>query len=169
MPNRRYDPSTLGRIDAVDVVALDASARVGSVSEFIRSSGALGEIRLTDEDAERIAALWRALPSGKQARCHSPPYGLRFWLAGRKLLEASICWECDNVFGYAGDDTLHFAFEFEGSRVRVAPHAVPTCPSHERRSNPALNPTGLWAAGLTPTALGRQRDAVQWLSDLGGP
>lgn len=111
MSSRGYDPSTLGRIDAVDVVALDAAAPVASVSEYIRSSGVVGEIRLTGEDAERIAALWRALPPGEQARCHIPPYGLRFWLSGRKLIEASICWQCDNVYGYAGNQAVHFGFD----------------------------------------------------------
>jgi hypothetical protein len=110
MPLRQHDPSTLGRIDAVDVVALNASASVGSVNEFIRSA-VVGEIRLTDVDAERIAVLWRALPPSEQARCHIPPYGLRFWLAGQKVIEASLCWECDNVYGYAADETMHFSFD----------------------------------------------------------
>jgi len=108
---REYDPSTLGPIDAVDVVALDASVTVSSVGEFIRSTAALGEIRLTGVDAERIAALWRALPPSDQARCHIPPYGLRFWFSGRKLIDASICWQCNNVYGYAGDERLYFGFD----------------------------------------------------------
>jgi len=121
---RKYHPSTLGRIDAVDVVAFDPRARVGGVSEFIRSSGVLGEVRLTDVDAERIAALWRKLPSGEQARCHNPPFGLRFWLFGEKLLEASICWECDNVYGYAGDEMLHFEFD---ARAPVSESLLEQC------------------------------------------
>lgn len=105
-----YEPSTLGQVDAVDVVALDSTIRVRSVSEFIRL-GVLEEVRLNDLDAERIALLWRGLPSSESARCHMPPYGLRFWLLGEKRLEASICWECNNVYGYAGDERLHFAFD----------------------------------------------------------
>jgi len=113
-----YAPSTLGRIDAVDVIALDRSVRVGSVTEYIRASGVLGEVRVTGVDAERIAALWRALPPGEQARCHNPPYGLRFWLSGEKLLEASICWECDNVYGYVGEEMLHFEFDSKAPASR---------------------------------------------------
>jgi hypothetical protein len=107
-----YDPSTLGPVDAIDVVALDAHERVGRVNEYIRTGAAGREVRLTDaEDVERIAGFWRSLPAGEQARCHIPPYGLRFWRAGTKVLEASLCWECNNVFGYAGDQELWFAFD----------------------------------------------------------
>lgn len=106
-----HAPSTLGRIDAVDVVALDPSAARRGMHEFMRSRAVLREHRLTGADAEQIAALWRALPSGEQARCHIPPYGLRFWLGGQKLLEASLCWECNNVFGYAAGEKLHFSFD----------------------------------------------------------
>ena len=90
----------------------------------------MGEVRLTEEDSERIAALWRALPAGEQARCHIPPYGLRFWLSGRKLIEASICWKCDNVYGYAGDAPLHFAFDSKApvsvSLLMQCRHVLPT-------------------------------------------
>jgi hypothetical protein len=138
MPIRHHDPSTLGRIDAVDVVALDSSVPVGGVNEFIRSRAVAGEIRLTDVDAEHIAALWRSLPSGEQARCHIPPYGLRFWLAGRKVLEASICWECDNVYGYAGDETLHFPFD---SKAPVSVSLLMQC-RHVLPARGGLTPRG---------------------------
>jgi hypothetical protein len=107
-----YDPATLGDVDRIDVVAISADTPVGSVNDFVRSEAVEGEVRLTDStDVERIASLWRALPSGEQARCHAPPFGLRFWLAGKKLLEASICWDCDNVYGYVDNQPLHFAFD----------------------------------------------------------
>lgn len=112
MAARAHDPSTLGPVDAIDVVALDADSNVGRVNEYMRSGAVGREIRLTDrEDVERIAALWRSLPPGEQARCHIPPYGLRFWRGGVKVLEASLCWECHNVFGHAGDQELWFAFD----------------------------------------------------------
>jgi hypothetical protein len=80
-----YDPSTLGQVDAVDVIALDYSRapKVRSVNEFIRSPAVIRERRLQAADAERIAALWRGLPPGEEARCHMPPFGLRFWSAGK--------------------------------------------------------------------------------------
>jgi len=111
MPSLPYDPATLGSVDRVDVLAISADARVGSVNDFVRSDVVRGVVSLIErQDVERMAALWRALPSGEQARCHTPPFGLRFWLAGQKLLDASICWDCNNVYGYVGNQPLHFAF-----------------------------------------------------------
>ena len=112
MTSLPYDPATLGSVDRIDVVAIYPDAPVGSVNDFVRSDAVRGEVSLIDvTDVDRIAALWRALPPGEQARCHTPPFGLGFWRAGRKLLEASICWDCDNVYGYIGDQPLHFAFD----------------------------------------------------------
>jgi hypothetical protein len=106
-----HDPATLGEIDAVDVVDLDHDpAKVKTVADYIRVA-VRAERRLTGADAQRIADLWRKLPPGEQARCHMPPYGLRFWRAGQLLVEASLCWECANVYGYAGDEGLWFGFD----------------------------------------------------------
>lgn len=70
-------------------------------------------VRLVGSEANRIAALWRALPEAEQMRCHVPPFGLRFFAGGELVCEASICWECNNVFGQAGADEMFF--EFDGS------------------------------------------------------
>ena len=116
------------------MVRLDASAlgtgAVSSVHEFIRSGAVPGEIKLEGVDAERIASLWRQLPPGEPARCHIPPYGLRFWQAGKKVIEASLCWECNNAYGYSGRQTLWFTFDAKAP-VSVAllmqlRHVLPT-------------------------------------------
>jgi hypothetical protein len=107
-----HDPSTLGSVDRIDVVAISRDARVGSVNGFLQSDAVTSEVSLVDrEDVERVAALWRSLPAGEQARCHTPPFGLRFWLADRKVLQASICWDCNNVYGYVGTLPIYFPFD----------------------------------------------------------
>ena len=68
-------------------------------------------VRATGPEATRIAALWRDLPPGEEARCHTPPFGLRFYFGRRLVCEASICWQCNNIFGNAGDEELFFAFD----------------------------------------------------------
>jgi hypothetical protein len=119
-----YDPSTLGEIDAVDVLSIDlasyaegaprselnSSIITAPVNEIVRSSPRR-TIRLIGPDAQRIADLWRRLPPTEQARCHTPPYGLRFWLAGQKVIEASLCWECSNAYGYAGETPISFTMD----------------------------------------------------------
>lgn len=70
-------------------------------------------VRLVGADAERVAEMWRALPEAGQMRCHIPPFGLRFFASGELACEASICWQCNNIFGQAGADEVFF--EFDGS------------------------------------------------------
>src|SRR5687767_2300929 len=110
-----YDPATLARVDAVDTIALDLSAAGARGSrmanEFIRSNPVRAAVRLTGAEAERIAALWRALPPGKNTGCHEPGYGLRFWLADQIQVEASLCWACHNAYGYVGDQAMSFTFD----------------------------------------------------------
>ena len=105
-----YDPADLTEIDAGDVVALDSSAHVQGVREFIRLAN-VRETKLMGRDAQAIAELWRRLTPAEPARCHIPPYGLRFWLAGHKIVEASLCWECNNAYGYAGHTPVSFTFD----------------------------------------------------------
>jgi len=119
-----YDPSTLGEIDAVDVVSIDLAGYYESaprsavnsfviaapVNEIIRSPSHRS-VRLAGGDAQRIASLWRRLPPTEPARCHTPPYGLRFWLAGQMVVDASLCWECANAYGYAGETPVSFTLD----------------------------------------------------------
>jgi hypothetical protein len=111
-----YDPSTLSKVDAAAVVELAAWARQsappgGSIQDLIRSA-ATREVMLTEsEDVERIADLWRVLRPAEQARCHMPRFGLRLFLGGTVVAEASLCWECNNAYGYAGSDAIAFTFD----------------------------------------------------------
>ena len=85
-----YDRSTTGNVDRVEVEVLSYGERRGS------------KFSCTQAQGEEIARLWRTLPEAEQVRCHIPAYGLRFY-AGRVmfqpvlLLEASLCWQCNNI------------------------------------------------------------------------
>ncbi len=105
-----YSPTSLPRIAGVDVVVLDASAPVSSANDYIRA-GAIRSIDLTGETAQLIASLWRQLPPDQQARCHIPPYGLRFYSDGGVILEASIYWQCNNIYGKIGG--MDFSYQFD--------------------------------------------------------
>ncbi len=110
-----YDPATLGEVDAVAVVELDASARRTApprlLSALVRDA-ATREVSLTDpEDVERIASLWRALRPADEARCHIPRFGLRFFRDDGVVAEASLCWECNNAYGRVPSEPMRFTFD----------------------------------------------------------
>ena len=108
---------TIPRVKAVtevEVVVLTGS-KSDRVSDFMETAAKSDapRVKLLGRDAGLIANLWNALPPGHQDRCHIPPFGLRFFSAGTLLLEASLCWECNNIFGIA--DGARFSFEFDAS------------------------------------------------------
>lgn len=105
-------PSSLPGIDAVEVVSL-RGLNPNRVSEYMAVAKDARWVRLVGSEAKRIAEMWRALPDGEQARCHVPPFGLRFFAGSKLVCEASICWQCNNIFGRAGADEDFF--EFDGS------------------------------------------------------
>jgi hypothetical protein len=115
MPVSDDDPATLVEIDTAVMVQLDSSAigrlRLGRMNGLIRSEAVVREVVLIGEDADRIASLWRALRPAEEARCHTPQFGVRFLLDGEAMAEASLCWECNNAYGYAGTKELHFTFD----------------------------------------------------------
>ena len=99
-------------VDSVEVVDL-AGLTPDRVRDYLKAADAAGapRVRLLGRDVEEIAALWNELPPGEQARCHTPPFGLRFFCEGVLLLEASLCWECSNIFGVAGGGAFECQFD----------------------------------------------------------
>lgn len=102
-------PSSLGPIDAVEIVSLHG-VDPRRVDYYMLAATDAPHVRLTGPEARRIATLWRTLPAGDAKRCHIPPFG-RFFLAGRLICQASLCWQCNDLFGHAGQDKLSFAFD----------------------------------------------------------
>ncbi|HYG10929.1 MAG TPA: hypothetical protein VD835_13355 [Pyrinomonadaceae bacterium] len=105
----KFNPALLPEIDAVDVVKLKG-IHAGNVDAYMQGVVEAPHVLVMDELAQQIADLWRRLPSGAQARCHTPPYGLRFYRCGELQFQASICWQCNNIFGDAKGEQVFFAF-----------------------------------------------------------
>jgi hypothetical protein len=113
-----YRPEGLGSIDSVVVVDL-RGVDADRVHEHIAESDALRSANVSGVAAQEIAELWRALPPGEAMRCHTPPYGLRFRLGTSPVLDASVCWECNNAFGFVGGESIYFAFDAGATASRA--------------------------------------------------
>lgn len=101
-----YLPSSLPTISIVEVLVLK-NVDIADIREAV----AVPSVSLQGEDAQRVAALWRLLPTGKRYRCHIPPFGLRFLDGGVVICQASLCWDCNNIFGNANGNA--FAYNFD--------------------------------------------------------
>jgi hypothetical protein len=112
-----FAPSSLPAVDAVEVVNL-RGVDPNRVDEFMAAAKDAKYVRLVGDKAQRIAAAWRNLPEGEQARCHIPPFGLRFYAGRELILEASICWQCNNIAGKAGAEGVFFEFDGEHAQSR---------------------------------------------------
>lgn len=88
----------LPQVEFVDIVNLKG-VETNCVSEYMQNAVDAPSIRLEGKAAEEIADLWRRLPKDLNMRCHIPPFGLRFYCNGELYLRASLCWQCDNIFG----------------------------------------------------------------------
>ena len=86
----------LANIDVVEV--LDLRGKFPSISNGLITSSRI--VKVEGDLAQQIANLWRQLSPGQSARCHIPPFGLRFYSQNQVVLQASMCWECDNMYIY---------------------------------------------------------------------
>ena len=113
----RYTPASLPSITAVDVVVL-RDIEANRVDEYMREAEGATSVTLAGEAAQRIASLWRQLPPDEMSRCHMPPFGLRFRSGGVVICQASVCWECNNIFGDQGGEPLAYGFDATASVAR---------------------------------------------------
>jgi hypothetical protein len=105
-----YTPSLLPEIDAVEVVDLEAV--VGNrFNTFMREAATAPCVWVGGEAAENIARLWRQLPPAEPMRCHTPPYGFRFYKDDDLILQASVCWNCNNIFIDSNGQELGYTFD----------------------------------------------------------
>ena len=103
-----YAPSQLPDIDAVELVDL-RTLHLGSVCMSIVKNAPFVQVK--GETAQQIAHLWRYLPPDEQMRCHNPPFGLRFYMDNKFLVQGSVCWECNNI--HAEENGKNLLYEFE--------------------------------------------------------
>lgn len=107
------DPATLPPIDEIELVPLDGKPRP-PVSRFHRKRVHTGSVTVSGGAALEIADLWRALPQpAAVAMCHDPPFALRFFHGDSFILEASLCWACNNAYGFTKAKE-GFSFLFDG-------------------------------------------------------
>ncbi len=104
-----YLPSSLPPVTAVEVVDLRGM-------DLKRIHAALDDtsvpwVAASAAAAKRIADLWRQLPPGHSARCHTPPFGLRFVAGDAVICRGSVCWACNNIYGDTGATPFFFAFD----------------------------------------------------------
>ena len=93
-----YYPAQLPEIDTIEVLTLEhTSSSDASTDPFLYMFSVTSSTQVEGRVANQIADLWRTLLDHEQMLCHNPPFGLRFWMGGKLLLEASICWECFNI------------------------------------------------------------------------
>ena len=94
-----YDPGSLPDVTALEIVDLrriDAN-RAG---EYMNDAADAPAIKCDGHLAKDIANIWRALPAGDSIRCHTPVVGIRFFDGASLICEASVCFQCENIFGY---------------------------------------------------------------------
>ena len=109
-----YDPTKLGAVDAVEVV--DLKDVLGNrVTTYMKEAADAPCVRVTGEHAQEIARLWRELPAGLLERCHIPSFGMRFFHEEKRVLQASICWRCNNIVIHKDDEELWYEFDAEHS------------------------------------------------------
>jgi hypothetical protein len=115
-----FAPASLPEIDDVDIVDLRglSPSRVDEYMALARTSHAFAW-RVPHNVGQEIATWFRRLRIGEQARCHIPSYGVRFFADSQLVLEASLCWECNNAFGSIGTSELSFSFDAESPEARA--------------------------------------------------
>ena len=88
-------PEKLPEVSTIDILILDGSGAIEGLSILDDAP----RERIEDQVVQEIANLFRQLPSGNPARCHTPPFGLRFYTEDSSPRQCSICWECNNIYG----------------------------------------------------------------------
>lgn len=105
-----YPVSQLPEVDAVEVVKLRGISGK-PVSKYMRESSSTRSVRVVGDVAQNIARLWRQLPFAEQMRCHIPPYGFRFYQNNQLILQASVCWKCNNIHIDMDGQSLRYTFD----------------------------------------------------------
>ena len=94
-PNQRLLTADLPSVDRAQIEAVDSGG-----SEEVKTVLALRD--LVGTDAQSFASLWRSQWYGyylsQQVMCHFPAYRVRFFKAKTLLVEATICFHCNNIY-----------------------------------------------------------------------
>jgi hypothetical protein len=105
-----YQPNQLPAIDIVEIVDLKG-LQPNCVSQYMQIAQDALHVSVEGETAQQIAQLWRKLPPDEPMRCHTPPFGLRFYGGNRLLVQGSVCWRCNNIFVEENGEDLGYSFD----------------------------------------------------------
>lgn len=98
-PKKAYRSSTknLPSIDKIKVYQLYRADLQGI--DQSRNGERLAEKILKGREVKKVTDVWRKLEyrSGLSA-CHEPHYSVEFYSKGRLIVQASVCWSCNNIF-----------------------------------------------------------------------
>lgn len=106
----KFTPASTPNVTAIDVVDLRA-VNPNRVDQYMTAAADVPTFHCNDQTSQLVASLWRKLPPGESVRCHTPPIGLRFYDGDRMIVEASICWQCENIFGFANGEPFDYLFD----------------------------------------------------------
>lgn len=105
-------PQLLPPVDRIEIVDLrEVGYRVDRASDYMSAARSAPFTAVVGNEAEAIASLWRNLPPGEVKRCHVPPFGFRFYVRDELVAEASVCWRCNNVYGFIHGQALSYGFD----------------------------------------------------------
>ncbi len=116
---KTINPASLPVISAVEIVSL-RNTFADRAGVEMQSADDAPFVLVENEQAQRIAMLWRQLPSdAEEMRCHTPPYGLRFRSAIGIILRVSVCWKCNNIYGDSEGEAIHSVFDGSHPKSRL--------------------------------------------------
>src|SRR5262245_7195887 len=98
---------------AAEVAVVDLSGLRINARNFVTDATQAPAFKTASADATRIISLWQSLPADEPMRCHIPPFGLRFSVAGVVACQGSICWKCNNIYGESNGSS--FCYTFDGT------------------------------------------------------
>lgn len=131
---KMYDLKQMPEFDAVDILTLVQDYDSQSLSFY-----AIHTVHAIDERVIiAINDLWRRLPYFGQDRCHFPPYGLRFYQKDAIILEASICWECNNIWIELPDSKSHYEFNGNSAPAQKLLYLLKYLSGDYLKENPPL-------------------------------
>jgi hypothetical protein len=119
--------------DQIEVYLLDPAKERGALGTFplhpygMQASTGIHEVKtLEGEPAAQLLRLWTATlldEEGRQALCHYPIHGLRFFCHETVLSETSLCWVCNNYS--AGTEQRYLWLGLPGGYPQGPP--TPSC------------------------------------------
>lgn len=104
-----YNPKSLPEVTAIEVLDL-RQIESNRVDGYMNNAADAPRVRCNDKRAKHVAILWRELVSGEVIRCHIPSVGIRFFDGDSVVCEASVCWQCENIFGVQQGTRFSYCF-----------------------------------------------------------